>query len=96
MATRDTGSRCNRGYAGWLASLGSRRCDRVVFWRTRACKRELDMDQVADIDLDALSDSELDVLERKIANKYMRIVPWGAVVWGICLFESEEKLARVF
>ena len=54
------------------------------------------MDQVADIDLDALSDSELDVLERKIANKYMRIVPWSAVVWGICLFESEEKLARVF
>lgn len=41
------------------------------------------MDQVANIDLDALSDSELDVLERKISNKYMRIVPWGAVAWGI-------------
>lgn len=33
-------------------------------------------------DLDALSDSQLDVLERQIANKYMRVVPWGAVAWG--------------
>ncbi len=33
--------------------------------------------------LDALSDAQLDVLERKIANKYMRKIPWGAVVWGI-------------
>ncbi len=26
---------------------------------------------------------QLDVLERKIAGKYMGIVPWGAVIWGI-------------
>jgi hypothetical protein len=41
------------------------------------------MDKVAKRDLDALTDEELDILERQIANKYMRIVPWGAVVWGI-------------
>ena len=41
------------------------------------------MDQVANRDLDALTDEELDILERQIADKYMRIVPWGAVVWGI-------------
>jgi beta-carotene hydroxylase len=41
------------------------------------------MDQVADRQLDALSDEELDILERQIADKYMRIVPWGAVVWGM-------------
>ncbi len=41
------------------------------------------MDQVADRQLDALTDEELDILERQIADKYMRIVPWGAVVWGI-------------
>ena len=29
-----------------------------------------------------LTDDQLDVLERKIAGKYLRIVPWGAVVWG--------------
>lgn len=34
------------------------------------------------IDLDALSDTELEVLERKIASKYMHIVPWGAVAWA--------------
>ena len=33
-------------------------------------------------DIDALSDSQLDVLERQIAAKYLKIVPWGAVVWG--------------
>ena len=37
----------------------------------------------AEIDWDSLSDSELDSLERKIAGKYMRIVPWGAVAWGL-------------
>ena len=42
------------------------------------------MDQVAvPADLDALSDEQLDVLERKVAAKYMQIVPWGAIVWGI-------------
>mgnify|MGYP003320111439 FL=1 len=33
--------------------------------------------------LEDVSDEQLDVLERKIASKYMGIVPWGAVVWGI-------------
>jgi len=42
------------------------------------------MDQVMDtLDIDELSDAQLDVLERRVANKYMRIVPWGAVAWGI-------------
>ena len=46
------------------------------------------MDQVADQTVtlenwDELTDDQLDVLERKIATKYMRIVPWGAVAWGI-------------
>ena len=41
------------------------------------------MDQVANRDLDALTNEELDILERQIADKYMRVVPWGAVVWGI-------------
>ncbi len=47
------------------------------------------MDQVVDpTNVDALSDTQLDVLERQIANKYMRKVPWGAVAWGIgnCAF----------
>ena len=47
------------------------------------------MDQVVDPNnVDHLSDTQLDVLERQIANKYMRIVPWGAVAWGIgnCVF----------
>lgn len=35
------------------------------------------------VDWDALTDSELDVMERQIAGKYMHIVPWGAVAWGI-------------
>jgi beta-carotene hydroxylase len=39
------------------------------------------MDQVTD--WDALTVEQLDVEERKIAGKYMRIVPWGAVAWGI-------------
>lgn len=34
------------------------------------------------IDLDTLSESELEVLERKVASKYMHIVPWGAVAWA--------------
>ena len=42
------------------------------------------MDQVmTQADIEALDDTQLDVLERKIAGKYMNIVPWGAVVWGI-------------
>ncbi|MEM1435094.1 MAG: fatty acid desaturase [Pseudomonadota bacterium] len=38
--------------------------------------------------IDALTDTQLDVLERQIASRYMRKVPWGAVAWGIgnCLF----------
>ena len=32
--------------------------------------------------LESLSDTQLDVLERKVAAKYLKIVPWGAVVWG--------------
>ena len=38
----------------------------------------ISVDQLADLD-----DSQLDVLERQIAGKYMNIVPWGAVIWGI-------------
>ncbi|MEM9743637.1 MAG: fatty acid desaturase [Pseudomonadota bacterium] len=34
-------------------------------------------------DLSRLSDAELDALERQIAAKYMKIVPWGAVAWGL-------------
>lgn len=34
-------------------------------------------------DWDALTDAELDVMERQIAGKYMHMVPWGAVAWGI-------------
>ena len=42
------------------------------------------MDQIMDTTNCAeLSETQLDVLERKIAGKYMRIIPWGAVVWGI-------------
>ena len=37
----------------------------------------------ATLSLDSLNEAELDVLERKIAGKYMHMVPWGAVVWGI-------------
>ncbi len=47
------------------------------------------MDQVVDVNnVDALTDTQLDVLERQVANKYMRRVPWGAVAWGIgnCVF----------
>lgn len=41
------------------------------------------MDQVtSNPDLENMSAEKLDVLERQIANKYMRIVPWGAVAWG--------------
>ena len=38
----------------------------------------VNMDQIEN-----LSIQELDVLERKISTKYMQVVPWGAVVWGI-------------
>ena len=42
------------------------------------------MDQVAALDnLDELTDEQMDVLERQIAGKYMNIIPWGTVVWGI-------------
>ncbi|MEM7221229.1 MAG: fatty acid desaturase [Pseudomonadota bacterium] len=33
--------------------------------------------------IDQLSDSQLDLLERQIAGKFMRVVPWSAVVWGL-------------
>lgn len=36
-----------------------------------------------DIDLKDMTDQQLDVVERKIAGKYMRVVPWGTVAWGI-------------
>ena len=35
------------------------------------------------INLDLMTNAELDLLEKKIANKYMNIVPWGAVAWGL-------------
>ncbi len=42
------------------------------------------MDQVmTNTDWEGLSSKQLDVMERKIAGKYMRIIPWGAVAWGI-------------
>ncbi|MBO6565839.1 MAG: fatty acid desaturase [Pseudomonadales bacterium] len=34
-------------------------------------------------DWDAMTDAELDVMERRIAGKYMHMVPWGAVAWGL-------------
>jgi beta-carotene hydroxylase len=37
---------------------------------------------LATIDLDTLTDSELGVLERKVASRYLNIVPWGAIVWA--------------
>lgn len=39
---------------------------------------EVTMDNLAQ-----LSDEQCDMLERDIAKKYMQIVPWGAVVWGL-------------
>ena len=42
------------------------------------------MDQVATPEnWDEVTDEQLDVFERQIAAKYMRIVPWNAVAWGI-------------
>ncbi len=42
------------------------------------------MDQVAlTEDLETLGEEQLDVLERQIAAKYMKRVPWGAVAWGL-------------
>lgn len=35
------------------------------------------------MDVASLSEAQLDVLERQIAAQYMRIVPWGAVAWGL-------------
>ena len=35
------------------------------------------------INFDLMTNAELDLLEKKIANKYMNIVPWGAVAWGL-------------
>ena len=32
---------------------------------------------------DDMTDEQLDVLERKIAGKYLGIIPWGAVAWGL-------------
>ncbi len=37
---------------------------------------------MSEVQWDELSDSQLDVLERQIAGKYMRIIPWGAVIWA--------------
>lgn len=37
---------------------------------------------LATIDLNALTDSELGVLERKVASRFLNIVPWGAIVWA--------------
>lgn len=42
------------------------------------------MDQVVTPDSwDELTDDQLDVLERQIAARYMNVVPWIAVAWGI-------------
>lgn len=38
---------------------------------------------IAPEDINALSEAQGDLLEREIAKKYMQIVPWGAVVWGL-------------
>lgn len=40
---------------------------------------EIDLDA---LNVESLSDSELDILERKIASRYLNIVPWGAVAWA--------------
>jgi len=44
---------------------------------------DLDTASMTDADWDKLTDGELDILERKIASKYMHIIPWGAVAWGL-------------
>lgn len=42
------------------------------------------MDQVTSMEnMNEMTEAQLDVLERRIAGKYMNIVPWEAVVWGI-------------
>ncbi len=42
------------------------------------------MDQVTiPENLDELTEDQLGLLEREIAKKYMNIVPWGAVAWGL-------------
>lgn len=41
------------------------------------------MDQVADdIIWEDMTDEQLDVMERKIAGKYMNMIPLGIIVWG--------------
>jgi beta-carotene hydroxylase len=42
-----------------------------------------DIASMTDSDWDQMTDGELDVLERNIAAKYMHVVPWGAVAWGL-------------
>ncbi len=44
------------------------------------------------VQIESLDDEQLDVLERQIANKYMRIVPWGAVAWGLGNFVAFVSL----
>lgn len=34
------------------------------------------------MDLAAATDDELDAIERRIAAPYMRVFPWGAILWG--------------
>jgi beta-carotene hydroxylase len=71
-----------------MAKLGSQRWDRFAICLNGPLSRELDMDQISTNQddssaLSSLNDVQLDVMERKIATKYMQIVPWGAVVWGL-------------
>ncbi len=53
-------------------------------WFDGAASRQLGMDQVmSNMTNPATEQSrELDADERQIAAKYMRIVPWGAVIWA--------------
>lgn len=49
-----------------------------------AAIKDLPSDDIdlAAIDLDALTDAELGVLERKVASRFLNIVPWGAIAWA--------------
>ena len=80
--------RCELAYAIGFVICFISRFDSSIAW-------ELDMVEVIAQDLprknneggpfnfDLMTDSELHQLEKKIANKYMNILPWGAVAWGL-------------
>jgi beta-carotene hydroxylase len=44
---------------------------------------EVTSDMSVDLNIADMSEEQLDVAERRIAGKYMQIVPWEIVLWGI-------------